>query len=80
MAGAVNSDDQDQALTPDPADGATRYHFELAKPDDPDVPPVEHRILRAISTRIRWRQALTRERGPSAVSANQDPSPAERAA
>ncbi|GIH12470.1 replication initiator [Rugosimonospora africana] len=74
LAGAVDGEDQDQAAVPDPADGANRYHFELARPDDPDVPPVEHRILRAISTRIRWRQALAqaRENPPGAGSATHD--------
>jgi hypothetical protein len=32
-----------------------RYRFELARPEDPDVLPLEHRILRAVSERIRWR-------------------------
>jgi hypothetical protein len=81
LAGAVDGDDQDQTAVPDPADGANRYRFELAKPDDPDVPPVEHRILRAISTRIRWRQALARarENPPNAVSATHDPQTAQAA-
>jgi len=81
MAGAVDGEDQDQAVT-DSADQSTRYRFELARPGDPDVPPAEHRILRAISTRIRWRQALSaaRQRAPGAVSATQDPSTAVRAA
>lgn len=35
-----------------------RYRFELARPDDPDVLPLEHRILRAVSARIRWRSQL----------------------
>jgi len=79
MAGAVDGEQgENRAAKPDPA----RYHFALAKPEDPDVLPVEHRILRAISTRIRWRQALAlaRERGPGGVSATQDPPPAARAA
>ena len=77
-AGAVDGEDQDQDqddARPDPADGSKRYRFELARPGDPDVPPVEHRILRAISTRIRWRAALAlaRQRPPDGVSATQDP-------
>ncbi|MFC0526763.1 replication initiator [Phytohabitans kaempferiae] len=39
---------------------AGRYSFELARPDDPDIPPLEHRILRAVSARIRWRADLHR--------------------
>jgi hypothetical protein len=70
MAGAVGEDQAEQAHP----EQQPRYTFELAKPGDPDVPPVEHRILRAISTRARWRQALQQawQRGPDAVSAIQD--------
>jgi hypothetical protein len=32
--------------------------WELARPDDPDVPPIEHRLLRAVSQRIERRQQL----------------------
>jgi len=32
--------------------------WELARPDDPDLPALEHRLLRAISQRIQWRAAL----------------------
>jgi hypothetical protein len=79
MAGAVDGEDQDQG---DAVDQAKRYRFELARPEDPDVPPVEHRVLRAISTRIRWRAALAqaRQRAPGAVSATQDPPTIARAA
>jgi hypothetical protein len=75
MAGAVDGRDQDETNTvADPANGPNRYRFELARPDDPDVLPVQHRILRAISTRIRWRQALDAAKAraqdrPGAVSA-----------
>ena len=85
MAGAVDGehDDHDQGQGHPATTGQQpRYTFELAKPGDPDVPPVEHRILRAISTRIRWRQALqqTRQRGLNAVSATQDHATVARAA
>jgi hypothetical protein len=49
--------------------------WELARPDDPDVPELEHRLLRAISQRIQWRAQLAaaRERAgtgpPTDVSA-----------
>jgi hypothetical protein len=55
--------------------------WELARPDDPDVPPVQHRLLRAISQRIQRRAQLAaaRERAgppePANVSASQ---PADR--
>jgi hypothetical protein len=42
----------------DETEQSDRYTFELARPDDPDIPPLEHRLLRAISTRIRWRADL----------------------
>ncbi len=74
MAGAVDGEQDDQADAPGEQ---PRYTFELAKPGDPDVPPVEHRILRAISTRVRWREALARAR---AVSATQDQNTGRRAA
>jgi hypothetical protein len=35
-----------------------RHAWELAKPTDPDVPPIGHRVLRAISERIQWRAQL----------------------
>jgi hypothetical protein len=57
---------------PDPADGPRRYIFELAKPGSPGVPPLEHRILRAIGVRIRWRIDLDEARRKAgAVSANE---------
>ncbi|WP_181570674.1 replication initiator [Micromonospora robiginosa] len=54
--GMADTEDHDQAA--DDADGSKRYRFELARPEDPDVPPLEHRLLRAISARIRWRTDL----------------------
>jgi len=36
--------------------------WELARPDDPDVPALQHRILRAISTRIQHRAAIATAR------------------
>jgi len=49
--------------------GDNRYRFELARPEDPDVPPLEHRILRAISARIRWRAQLDAARRAADLSA-----------
>jgi hypothetical protein len=63
LAGALADDDQVVIAADDDPD---RYRFELARPDDPDIPPYEHRILRAIATRQRWREALQQARaGPS---------------
>ncbi|MBI3686670.1 MAG: replication initiation protein [Actinobacteria bacterium] len=45
---------------PDPTGPTPRVPFawELARRDDPDLPPLEHRLLRAISTRIQHRAQL----------------------
>jgi hypothetical protein len=77
LAGNLDGHHEDQADTPDPS----RYRFELARPGDPDLPPVQHRILRAISTRLQWRSALARARDRApAVSATQDHTTAALAA
>jgi hypothetical protein len=69
----------------DPADveqgKAAPVAWELARPDDPDVQPLEHRLLRAISQRIQWRAELAaaRERaglgppGNASATAPNDP-------
>jgi hypothetical protein len=76
LAGSVDQADtasQDQAAIVEPAAEPGRYTFELAKPGSPGVAPVEHRILRAISTRIQWREQLRKARqlNPGGVSANE---------
>ncbi|MFC4018486.1 replication initiator [Micromonospora sp. GCM10011542] len=55
---------------------AFRHAWELAKPTDPDVPPLGHRVLRAISERIQWRtqlDAARRAADPPDVSATATP-------
>jgi len=37
---------------------APAYAWEMARPDDPDVSPLQHRLLRALSQRIQWRTAI----------------------
>jgi hypothetical protein len=37
---------------------ASRHAWELARPKDPDVPPLAHRLLRSISERAQWRAEL----------------------
>jgi hypothetical protein len=51
-----------------------RYTFEHARPDDPDVPPLQYRLLRTIHQRATWKDALAnaRARATDAVSATQD--------
>ncbi|MGA4730505.1 replication initiator [Micromonospora taraxaci] len=50
----TNADDADPA-TPDQP---TAYAWEMARPDDPDIPPLQHRLLRALSQRAQWKAAL----------------------
>jgi hypothetical protein len=58
-------------------DDPRRYAWELAKPDDPDLPPLGHRLLRAISQRIQQRTQLDQAQraGPMRLSTQnqQDP-------
>jgi hypothetical protein len=37
---------------------ASRHAWELARPNDPDVAPLAHRLLRSISERAQWRAEL----------------------
>jgi len=57
---AGDGGDHDQAITE--TDPTSRCVFELARPDDPDVPPYQLRILRAISARVQWRDQLAAAR------------------
>jgi hypothetical protein len=54
-------------LTSDTGDdqepSSARYAWELARRDDPDLPPLGHRLLRAISQRIQQRAQLDAARG-----------------
>ena len=51
--------DLDQADNNEAVDeSASRYAWELARPDDPDVSPLGHRLLRAVSERIQLRTRL----------------------
>jgi hypothetical protein len=40
------------------AEQAAPVAWELARPDDPDVPPLQHRLLRAVAQRIQRRAQL----------------------
>ncbi|WP_433090417.1 replication initiator [Dactylosporangium sp. CA-052675] len=40
--------------------------WELARPNDPDLPPMRHRLLRALAQRIQWRNALNAARDRAA--------------
>jgi len=68
LSGALSEDEAQGEADNDPQ----RYMFELARPHDPDVPPVGVRLLRAVAERKRWRAEITRltkNRDP-AISAN----------
>jgi hypothetical protein len=62
LLGLSTSDRDDQADTDPDGTPPTRYAWELAKPDDPDLPPLGHRLLRAISERIQQRAQLEHAR------------------
>jgi len=47
-----------------------RHAWELARPDDPDVTPLGHRLLRSISERARWRSQLLAAKDRAAQEAN----------
>ncbi|MEU0559391.1 replication initiator [Dactylosporangium sp. NPDC006015] len=40
--------------------------WELAKPNDPDMPPMRHRLLRALAQRMQWRNAINAARDRAA--------------
>ena len=76
LLGISDTHDQVPAVTHEPGTPAP-IAWELARPSDPDLPPLQHRLLRAISTRIQQRAQLraARERAgpPGDVSATQSP-------
>jgi hypothetical protein len=61
-------------------DSAPRYFYELARPDDPDVPAYEHRILAAVAARERRRQQIRAALARAQLSATATDQPAARAA
>jgi len=67
LAGALAEGEAPEAN----ADNTSRYVFELARPDDPDVPSVRVRILRSIAERQRWRAQLQALQHDPPVSANE---------
>ncbi|WP_432829358.1 replication initiator [Dactylosporangium sp. CA-092794] len=48
--------------------------WELARPNDPDLPPMRHRLLRALAQRMQWRAALNAAKDRAA----QYPAPVQR--
>jgi hypothetical protein len=45
---------------------ANRYAWQVARPTDPDVAPLAHRLLRAVAERQRWREQYERARAMAA--------------
>jgi hypothetical protein len=45
-------------VTSQASDAPDPYAWAMARPDEPGVPPIGHRLLRAVSERIQWRQAV----------------------
>ena len=70
---STGADDTDPAGPDDPP----AYAWEMARPDDPDIPPLQHRLLRALSQRAQWKAALlvardkaTQSTSPTALPAS----------
>lgn len=63
LAGALADDE-----TPASAADASRYSFEFAKPNDPDVPPITLRVMRAIALREDWKRTLSAATAPPGTS------------
>ncbi|WP_426510453.1 replication initiator [Dactylosporangium sp. McL0621] len=55
--------DGDTATDPE---SPTPVAWELARPNDPDLPPMRHRLLRALAQRIQWRNAINAARDRAA--------------
>ena len=58
----VTTDHEHAAPVSDEPGPPTPVAWELARPGDPDVKPLEHRLLRGISQRIQWRDEINRAR------------------
>ena len=65
------SDDEPTGDTP--AGQASPFAWEMARPNDPDVPPVAHRLLRAISARVQNRAAIEAARARERQATADDP-------
>lgn len=55
---AVDLEQAPTAPSSQPANAAKPYAWEVARPDDPDVPPLQHRLMHAITERIRRKREL----------------------
>jgi hypothetical protein len=62
LLGHTTTEDQDQERHADRGAAMSRYAWELARPGDPDLAPLGHRLLRTISERIQQRAQLDHAR------------------
>jgi hypothetical protein len=46
--------------------------WELVHPDDPDLQPISHRLLRAVSQAIQWREQLNAARARASLDPPQN--------
>ncbi|MET7398853.1 replication initiator [Dactylosporangium sp. NPDC005572] len=69
----LGGDDQAPTVEEGPAPVA----WELARPNDPDMPPMRHRLLRALAQRIQWRNALNAAKDRAAQHADANDSNGE---
>ncbi|PTA44197.1 replication initiator [Micromonospora sp. RP3T] len=49
-------------------DDPPAYAWEMARPEDPDIPPLQHRLLKALSQRAQWKAALLAARDRAATT------------
>jgi hypothetical protein len=62
---AENADNAETATSGEPA----AFAWEMALPNDPDVSPLGHRLLRALSQRVQWRAAILAAKDRAAQTA-----------
>lgn len=68
----LNNQDQDDTSTPIASAASSGNHtWELARPTDPDVPPREHRLLRAVGEALKRRTQLDHAQ-PASLSATRE--------
>ncbi|WP_260725086.1 replication initiator [Dactylosporangium roseum] len=75
LLGISDAHDQTSALDGHKPGTPAPVAWEMARRDDPDIPPLQHRLLRAISARIQQRAQLraaieAADQGPPDLSAN----------
>jgi hypothetical protein len=69
LLGATGTDEEGSEDTGPVLVEPDAFAWEMARPDDPDVSPLAHRLLRAVSERMQWRRALLTARDRAAQGA-----------